>query len=197
MFKLTKTLESLGYIVDIYNNTDQVKEALLKKISKDDTVGFGGSVTVDQVGIYEALEARGNEVYWHWKAEDKPQALRKATNSDVYISSSNALTEDGKLVNKDGVGNRVASMIYGHRDVYIVVGNNKICRDYEAANERIQSVAGPKNAMRLGLNTPCVQAGRCNNCNSPERICNVESIIDKNPNGTQINILLVNEVLGY
>lgn len=197
MFKLTITLESLGYIVDNYNNTDEVKEALLNKITKGDTVGFGGSITVDQVGIYEELESRGNEVYWHWKAEDKPQALRKATSSDVYITSSNALTEDGKLVNKDGVGNRVASMIYGHRDVYIVVGKNKICRDYEAANERIKSVAGPQNAMRLGLNTPCVQAGRCNDCNSEERICNIESIIHKNPNGTQIHILLVDEVLGY
>lgn len=197
MLKLRKTLESLGYKVDIYNNTQEVKEALLDKIAIDETVGFGGSVTVEEVGIYEALESRGNEVYWHWKAEDREEALAKAMTSDVYISSTNALTEDGKLVNMDGVGNRVASMIYGHKTVYIVVGQNKICKDYNGARERIKSFAGPRNAMRLKLNTPCVQAGRCNDCNSPQRICNIESIIHRKPSGTSINILLVKESLGY
>lgn len=197
MIELSKTLQKLGYGVEIFDNIKDVREALLDNLKIDETVGIGGSVTIQDIKIYESLKDRGNKVHWHWKAEDKSSALYNAINSDVYISSTNALTEDGKIVNMDGTGNRVASMIYGHQDVYLVVGKNKICKDYDAAIDRIENIAAPKNAVRLGLDTPCAHTGKCNDCDSADRICNVETIIHRNPNGTKINIYLVNEELGY
>ncbi len=91
----------------------------------------------------------GNEVFWHWKAENRAKELELAKNSQIYITSTNALTLDGKLVSMDGVGNRVSSMFYGHEKVYIIVGRNKICKDYDEARERIKKIAAPKNAQRL------------------------------------------------
>jgi len=143
-------------------------------------------------------EERGNTVYWHWKAEDKSAALRDAASSKVYITSTNAVTEDGKLVNKDGTGNRVSSMFYGHERVYIVAGKNKIVRNYGDAIYRIEHTAAPMNAKRLNLTTPCVYTGVCSDCDSPQRICNVETVINKKPGGVgKIVIYLVNEDLGY
>ena len=104
---------------------------------------------------------------------------------------------DGKLINMDGNGNRVASMVFGHEEVFIVVGKNKICKDYKSAIERIENIAAPKNAKRLGLDTPCNHFGKCNDCNTMDRMCSVETIIHRNPGKTKINICLVNEELGY
>lgn len=197
MDDLVKLLEGYGYIVKTFKNSIDTKNELLKEIKADDTIGCGGSSTILELGIYEDLLERGNEVYWHWKAEDKKEALKKASFSSVYLTSTNALTEDGKLVNMDGTGNRVSSMIYGHDRVYFVIGKNKICKDYEAALDRIHTVASPKNAIRLNLNTPCRYTGKCIDCDSPDRMCKAEVILRRKPNGTNITIFLVDEVLGY
>ena len=154
-------------------------------------------MTILDMEVYKELKDRGNEVYWHWKAEDKANAQIKARNAKTYISSVNAITKDGKIINVDATGNRVASLIFGHEDVYIVAGKNKICEDYHSAIERIRNVAAPKNAIRLKLKTPCTRTGKCMDCNSQDRICNVETIISRNPNGTKIHIYLVDEELGY
>jgi hypothetical protein len=121
----------------------------------------------------------------------------KAITTDVYLTSTNALTLDGKLVNMDGAGNRVASMIFGHKRVYVIVGKNKICKDYEEASKRIKNVAAPKNAKRLNTNTPCRFTGSCNDCSSPDRLCNVEVILHRNPAGSNVNIFLIDEELGF
>lgn len=197
MKDLVKLLERYGYSVKTFNNSDEVKQELLKEISPEDTIGFGGSSTLLELGIYDKLVERGNDVYWHWKAENKKEALTKANSSTVYLTSTNALTEDGKLVNIDGTGNRVSSMIFGHERVYFVVGKNKICKDYEAAMERIHTVASPKNAERLNLNTPCRITGRCSDCDSPDRMCKAEVVLHRKPNGTNIHIYLVDEELGF
>ena len=154
-------------------------------------------MTILDMDIYEELIARGNKTYWHWKADDAKTALKNAVNSNVYLTSSNAVTEDGKLVNKDGTGNRVASMIYGHERVYIIAGKNKICKDVDEAFKRIETIAAPLNAKRLNLKTPCVYTGVCSDCDSAERICKAETIISKNPNGTEIHVFLINEEMGY
>ena len=154
-------------------------------------------MTIEELNIYKDLKDRNNNVYWHWKVEDKKAELEKARNAKVYLVSTNALTLDGKLVNIDGTGNRVSSMIYGHERVYVVLGENKICGDYNEAKKRIENIAAPKNAKRLNLNTPCSHTGKCNDCDSPDRICKVETIIHKNPSDTQIYICIVDEELGY
>ncbi len=194
--QLREQLIKNGFKVKIFDNLKEAKKELLSEIKKDGSIGIGGSITIDKMDIYDDLKNRGNEIYWHWK-KDVENATEKAINTDIYITSTNALTMDGKLVNMDGNGNRVASMIYGHKDVYVVVGKNKICKNYEEAIERIKNVAGPMNAKRLNRNTPCVKTGVCSDCDSEERICQAEVIIHKNPSTTNINIYLIDEELGY
>jgi hypothetical protein len=197
MNNLIKQLEKNGYEVKFFERAADVREALLNEISVDKSIGIGGSMTIQSIGIYEELLNRGNKVYWHWKAENKKETSELAKNADVYLTSSNAITMDGKLVNMDGTGNRVSSMIFGHEKVYFVIGKNKICKNYEEAKIRIETIAAPKNAERLKLNTPCRFTGRCNDCDSKDRMCNVEVVLRKKPNGSNISIYLVNEDLGY
>lgn len=173
------------------------KNQLLEDIELNNTIGIGGSVTIQSLNVYEELNARGNKVYWHWKEENKKETLEFAKSADIYLTSTNAVTIDGKLINMDGTGNRVSSMIYGHKRVYIVIGKNKICNSYEEAKYRIGSIAAPKNAERLNLNTPCRFTGECNDCDSPDRMCKAETILHKKPNGTDIIIYLINQDLGY
>ncbi|NLY66680.1 MAG: LUD domain-containing protein [Tissierellia bacterium] len=186
-----------GFKAHVFSNSQEAKEALLNDIALDESIAFGGSVTLNELDIYDEFKNRGNKIYWHWKAEDKGAALENAINTDIYVCSTNALTLDGKLVNMDGTGNRVASMIFGHKRVYVIVGKNKICRDYNEARERIKNIAAPLNAKRLNINTPCKYTGKCNDCDSPERICQVEVVLHKNPNGTEIIVYIINEDLGY
>ncbi|MDY0234712.1 MAG: lactate utilization protein [Gudongella sp.] len=197
---MNKTVEKLnenGFRAMYFNTREAALEELYKNISEEDSVGLGGSMTLLDLGVYEGLVNRGNKVFWHWKAEDKRGAIEKALNSNVYLTSSNAVTEDGKLVNKDGAGNRVASMIYGHEKVFVIVGKNKIVNDYKEAIERIENIAAPLNAKRLNLKTPCVKTGKCSDCSSKDRICNVETIISRNPIGSEIYVYIINEELGY
>ena len=192
-----KSLKKNGFKVKVFNNIDEAKEVLMEAIDTHESIGFGGSMTLFEMGIYEDLKNRGNKVYWHWKGEDKKAELDAARSSDIYISSTNALTLDGKLVNMDGTGNRVSSMFYGHKRVYIVAGKNKICKDYDEAIYRIKNIAAPKNTKRLNTDTPYKYTGKCSDCNSLDRICNVEVIIHKNTSAANINIFLIDEDLGY
>lgn len=194
--ELEKILSKNGFSVKTFNNIGEAKEALLSEIKKEESVGIGGSMTIQDMGIYEELKEKGMEVYWHWR-KDVENAAVKAINADNYITSTNALTMDGKLVNMDGNGNRVSSMIYGHKNVYIVVGKNKICKDYDEARDRIKNVAAPLNAKRLNLSTPCTHTGKCMDCDSPQRICKAEVIIHRNPGSTNIHIYLIDEEIGY
>jgi len=197
MHEIAKIFKKHGYIVKTFNNSNDTIEELLKEIKLDDTIGIGGSSTILDMGIYDLLENRGNKIYWHWKADNKIDALVNAKSTSVYISSVNAITEDGKIVNMDGTGNRVSSMIYGHKKVFLIIGKNKICKDYAAAIERIHTVASPKNAERLKINTPCRFTGKCNDCDSPDRMCNAEIILHRRPKGTNIHLYLVDEELGF
>jgi hypothetical protein len=156
-------------------------------------------MTVKSLGIPEKLIERGNKVFFHWlesTPEGMHEARKNASQADVYISSTNALTEDGQLVNIDGNGNRVAAMIYGPKKVYVVCGVNKIAKDLEAGIQRIKDNAY-KNARRLKLNTPCAITEKCSDCSSPQRMCNVTTIINRKPTKTELEIIIVGEELGY
>ena len=132
---------------------------------------------------------------WHWEGDQKEAAV----STDVYISSVNALAETGALVNIDGAGNRVASTVYGHQAVYFVVGSNKIVPDYDSALWRARNIAAPKNAQRMGLKTPCaVRGDRCYDCKSPDRICQVLTVLWGKPMTLPLmEVILVDEALGY
>ncbi len=161
---------------------------------------MGGSRTVDSLGVVPELEAKGCQIYWHWRAQTPAEAkeLRRAQlTADVFLASSNAVTEDGRLVNIDGTGNRVAAMVYGPHKVILVCGRNKVVPDLEAALDRIHNVAAPPNARRLNTGTPCGLTGRCNDCDSPGRMCAVTVIIERCPRETDLKVVLVKEDLGY
>ncbi|MDD4727007.1 MAG: lactate utilization protein [Tissierellia bacterium] len=197
MKDIKNVFEKKGYKVKCFIDSKSACEEILKDIKLEDTIGIGGSVTVLDMGLYQALSDRGNTVYWHWKSEDKKESFKKAKDADIYLSSVNAITRDGKIVNMDGTSNRVSSMIYGHRDVYLIIGKNKLCDNYEAAIDRIYNICAPINAKRIKVNTPCASTGVCSDCDSPERICCTEVIFHKKPNGTNMTLYLVDEELGY
>lgn len=200
MEKLQKTIDSLnknGFKARLFETADEAKTAAIELIGSS-SVGFGGSVTIDSLGIYEALAANGNAVYWHWKSDDKTAMRKSAMSADFYLSSSNAVTEAGKLVNIDGHGNRVAAMFYGPQKVLIIAGRNKIAPDTDAAIARIKKYACGPNAARLGIKTPCAVTNTCIDCDSPNRICRVTSIIDRPMvGGHEVTVYLVNQDLGY
>lgn len=182
---------------ECYDTPQQAAAALLELIGAGESVGFGGSVTLEDMGLYDALRDRGNSVCWHWRSDDPARAREQAGQADWYLSSSNAVTENGEFVNIDGTGNRVANIAYGSSKLALVVGRNKLCGSYEEAMERIKTVACPKNATRLSLKTPCAITGKCNDCRSPQRMCNFTCILQRPTGGREVHVLLVDADLGY
>ena len=199
---MTNTLYALvrkGFTVHHAATAREAADLVMNLIPEGASVGFGGSVTVRDMGLYEALKETGRTPHWHWKNDEpKPDVFASALNSDVYLVSSNAITADGCLVNIDGTGNRVGAMIHGPKQVIVIAGSNKLVNGgIPQAIARIKSVACPKNAQRLGLNTPCGLTGKCNAEACEKGMCNVTSIIEKPVGGHKITIVLVDEELGY
>lgn len=177
---------------------------VLELVPPNALVGVGGSVTVRELGLLESIRHRGNKIADHWEARQKglsPEEVMKIRrlllNSDVLLTSTNAVTETGHLVNTDHAGQRVAAMIFGPKKVIIVAGVNKIVRDVYEALERIKNVAAPMNAKRLNVRVPCTVTGICSDCDSQNRICNVTTIIERRPIHTDVTVILLGEVLGY
>ena len=192
-------LEEKGYKVTCFDTREEACRYLDEQIDGT-SVGFGGSVTLSEMGIYERL-CTHNTVYWHQRPHENmsDKEVRAAENrAKVYVSSMNALAETGEIVNNDATGNRVASLFYGHEKVYLVAGENKICPDYEHAVWRARNIASPRNAKRLGRKTPCaVRADRCYDCKSPERICRGLAVLWENMLGQDTEVVLIHENLGY
>jgi L-lactate utilization protein LutC len=199
MENTANNLKKHGFQVQVLDTAAQAKEAALALIGTG-SVGFGGSVTVRDMSLYETLQEQGNAVYWHWKAkpEEGPSVLAAAHTADVYVCSSNAVLESGALLNIDGTGNRVASMFYGPKRVVIIAGQNKIASDYADALARIKREACPPNARRLNFKTPCAITGECNDCSSAQRMCNVTALLERPSFAVKdVHVLLVRESLGY
>ena len=193
--KLKQNLLREGFLVSCFD-TAQEACAYLNSAIDGVTVGFGGSQTVRDMGLYEQLSGH-NQCYWHW---DKVNNVipPEATNAQVYITSLNGVSENGELINIDGGGNRVASTLYGHQKVYFIIWENKIAPDYDAALWRARNIAAPLNAKRLEKHTPCVQTGRCMNCTSPERICRALVVLWEKPVLTQdMEVVIVRQSLGF
>ena len=197
LIKLREKLESNGFQASVFETKEEAADYLNREIDGR-TVGFGGSVGLKDMGLHESL-AKHNEVFYHGTAEDVEKEMMIAQTTDVYILTANALAEDtGEIINIDGTGNRVSSSLFGHKKVYFVVGKNKISPDYESALYRARNVVAPKNAQRLKRKTPCaVKADKCYNCNSPERICNGLVVLYKKMYSQEMEVVLVNEEIGY
>ena len=154
--KVAENLKNLGYKVAVFDTKEQAADYLCGQI-KDTTVAFGGSSSLQEMGLFERLQEH-NKVLWHWlpaEGQTKGEVRMLAREADVYLSSVNGLAETGELINIDGAGNRVASTIFGHKKVYFVIGKNKLTEDYDKALWRARNIASPKNAQRLGMKTPC------------------------------------------
>ena len=190
---LTKNLEARDFTVRAFATAAEAVDYLDKEIDGV-SVGFGGSMTVQEMGLYPRLAAHNNAV-WHW---DKA-GLEQAAVTDVYISSVNGLAETGELINIDGTGNRVASTLFGHKKVYFLVGKNKIAPDYDKALWRARNIASPKNAQRIGVQTPCaVKGDKCYDCKSPQRICRGLVVLWEKPKAIEsMEVILIDEELGY
>ena len=190
-----QNLRDRGYTVRTFASAHEAADYLDGAIDGK-TVGFGGSVTLDAIGLYDRL-GRHNTVIWHWRGEDLGAARREALTAQVYLSSANGLAETGEIVNIDGSGNRVAATLFGHEKVYLVIGRNKLAPTYVEALWRARNIAGPLNARRLRKKTPCaVKGDRCYDCKSPERICRGLVTLWGPMLGMETEVILIDQDLG-
>ena len=202
--KCEKAVESLGkngFTAVYCNNGKQVFQYIVREAEGAQTVGFGGSLSVADLRVAERLKEMGKELLIHGvpglSLDERLAIMRRQLTCDLFLTSSNAVTLSGWLVNIDGNGNRVAAMTFGPRRVIVVAGRNKLVDgDLAAAIFRIKNWAAPPNAKRLNCNTPCAKTGFCSNCNSPDRICRITSVIDRKPRVMDFRVLIVNEDLG-
>ncbi len=196
---LKNNLISLGYTISCFDTSAEAVHYLESQINNQ-TVGFAGSMTLEEMGLYERLSVH-NQVYWHHripKGKTSKEVRLEANSASIYITSVNGISEGGEIINIDANCNRVASIFYGHQKVYFIVGENKIEKDYDSALYRARNVAAPLNAKRLGVKTPCaIKADRCYDCKSPERICRGLSVLWSKPMTGEFEVVLVHENLGY
>jgi len=201
MEQASAALEKNGFKVALFDERQSALEWLSTEAAGAATVGIGGSMTLVELGLGERLEAAGKVVYSHSRPElaapERRQVMQEQLGCEIFFTSTNALTVGGHLVNIDATGNRVGAMAFGPRKVMVVAGANKITLDVESALRRVREVACPPNARRLGFDTPCAKTGLCTDCNSPQRICRITTIIERRPRATDLQICLVNEDLGY
>jgi hypothetical protein len=197
---LNQAAESLcmnGFKARVFHTVAEAKAAVLGLIPPGAQVGVGGSVTIQQMGLREALMERGSQVHWHWYAEDRAEAQRRAHAADYYLMSANAVTVEGELINIDGNCNRLGTMLYGPGTVIVVAGRNKLVEDPFKAIDRIKNVACPLNARRLKLATPCAATGHCSDCKSPQRMCSVTVRLHRPAGNRNFYVFLVDEEMGY
>ena len=190
---IKKNLERNGFAVNCFATKEEAA-AHLEKTIRGETIGFGGSITLQEMGLYERLSEK-NSVIWHWI---DPKNRDRYAEFTAYVTSLNGIAETGELVNIDGSGNRVAATLYGPKKVFFVAGRNKIRPDLHSAIDRARNVASPLNAKRIGAPTPCVSVGRCHDCLSPKRICGVMSIHMRPMIGAEhTEVVLIDEDIGY
>lgn len=198
--EVAKNLRTRHFEAYVANSVDEARDIALGLIPKDHVVGWGGSVSVDQIGIKGALKSRGTPVIDRSVAKDRAEGvkmMKACLTCGTFLMSANAVSADGVLVNIDGNGNRVAPLIYGPDSVVVVVGTNKIAPDIESALKRARNVAAPVNAQRFDVKTPCKVNGSCANCKSPDSICcNVNFTRICRPKG-RIKVIIVTEELGF
>lgn len=166
------------------------------------SVGFGGSMSVADLGVEARLEELGKDILNHNRPgmtiEQKLEIMRRQLTCDLFLCGCNALTIGGELVNMDATGNRVASMFFGPRTVIVVAGRNKLVHGTpQDAIMRVRNRATPPNAKRLNFKTPCATTGLCSNCNSPNRLCRITTILDRKPRFTDVRVLVVNADMGF
>ena len=202
--KIEKTINNLkknninGYYVK--DNDELIN--LIKDIAKEgEVVSVGGSMSLFESKVIELLRSGRYEFLDRYKEnltqEDIKEIYRKSFFADTYFASANAITEDGKIFNVDGNGNRVAAILYGPDKVVLIVGVNKIVKNIEQAVARNRAISGPANAKRLNLSTPCIKTGQCMECNIEDRICCEYTVIKRQKNPKRMHVIFINDTLGF
>ena len=195
--KVMKGLESRNMTAYYAANKEEALAKALELIPEGSSIGMGGCMSAIEIGLVDALKA-GNYNYIDRDAATDPRAaMLAAYDSDVFLASANAITEDGVIVNIDGNSNRVSAIAQGPRKVVFIVGMNKVCDDVDGAMKRARNVAAPINAQRFGLSTPCAKTGSCFNCKSPDTICCQFLITRFSRHPGRIHVILVNDNLGF
>ena len=195
--KVIKGLASRNMTGYYAASAEEAKKIALDLIPEGSSISMGGGMSVHEIGLVDALKEGSYNFIDRDKAEDKRAAMLAAYDADFFLSSCNAMTEDGILVNIDGNSNRVSAICQGPRKVLFIVGMNKVCDDVDGAMKRARNVAAPINAQRFGLDTPCAKTGSCMNCKSPDTICCQFLITRFSRHADRIHVILVNDNLGF
>lgn len=203
--RVKENLEENNFDVFIAQSGEEAKEMVLNQIIPSievKSISWGGSMTFIATGLFHLL--KDDQRYQVLNTFDKTISIeeqmelrRKSLNVDLFITGTNAITEEGQLVNLDMIGNRIGAITFGPKHVIILVGRNKICCDIDDSMYRIKNYAAPVNTMNLDKRTPCSQTGFCQDCKSPERVCNTWSITEKCFPAKRVKIVLINEDLGF
>lgn len=195
--KVIKGLASRNMTGYYAASAEEAKKIALDLIPEGSSISMGGGMSVHEIGLVEALKEGNYNFIDRDKSEDKRAAMLAAYDADFFLSSCNAMTEDGVLVNIDGNANRVSAIAQGPKKVIFIVGMNKVCDDVDGAMKRARNVAAPINAQRFGLDTPCAKTGSCMNCKSPDTICCQFLITRFSRHEGRIHVILVNDSLGF
>jgi hypothetical protein len=198
-------LEDNKFDVYVADSAEKAKDIALNTIIPPlgvKSVSWGGSVSFVSTGLFHALKDNPdfeviNTFDKSLSEAQKFELRRRSLMVDLFVTGTNAVTEDGQLVNLDMIGNRVAAIMWGPKNVLLIVGRNKICGNIDDAMYRIKNYAAPVNCMKLNKKTPCAKVGVCQDCSSPDRICNYWTITEKSFQQGRIKIILVNEDLGF
>jgi hypothetical protein len=200
--KAVASLEKNGFTARYCATPEDAGEYIISEAADAVTIGFGGSMSVVSLGVEHQLRGQGKEVLNHsapgLSRDERLAIMRRQLTCDLFLSGCNALTLNGELVNIDATGNRVAAMFFGPRKVIVVAGRNKLVDGTpHDAIERVKTWATPPNAKRLDFKTPCAVSGLCSDCNAPDRLCRVTTIIDRKPRFTDLHVLVVNADMGF
>ena len=195
--KVIKGLESRNMRGYFAKDREEALKLALSLIPEGSSVTMGGCMSAHEIGLVKALKEGNYNFIDRDDYEDKRKAALMAYDADVFLASSNAMTQDGVLVNIDGNSNRVSAIAHGPKKVVMIVGMNKVCDDVDGAMKRARNVAAPINAQRFGIATPCTQTGACNNCKSADTICCNFLITRYSRHTDRIHVILVDENLGF
>ena len=195
--KVIKGLTSRNIGAYYAESKEKALAKALELIPEGSSVTMGGAMSAHEIGLVDALKTGNYDFIDRDDYEDKREAMLKAYDADYFLSSANAMTEDGVLINIDGNANRVSAIAQGPKHVLFIIGMNKICCDTDAAMKRARNAAAPVNAQRFGLSTPCVKTGSCMDCKSPDNICCQFLITRYSMHPGRISVILVNDELGF
>lgn len=199
-----KTVENLkkhGFDAHLFDSKEEATNWILEQVQHFQSFGFAGSDSTRALNLPNLMSEAGKTIYDHWQEglspEESLEIRKKQSQADCFFCSANAMSITGEIINVDGIGNRTNAMSFGPQKVIIVAGMNKVVKDLNAALDRVHEIAAPMRSKSLNMNTPCAKTGICEDCNSPQRICRITTILHRKPMLTDMSVVLINEPLGF